>query len=233
MFVPLRFSMIPSAKFQAPLAGFGKWYTGIPGMKETWVGNEQILKVFEPFEASLPIKAMLGESTSSTDDLGLEDPDHAAMKDAVLSDNPKLKDVVEFLLMAADVFGDMNNEATQHIDHGTEFWSNILTGESLETAQANAHESSRLLVQNSQYSIAIATQHANIKALLGGGMENADPAKLLASYQELHNNLQNLLTNMAYGAGRFGHDFDKDMYLRYDHARKAASKRMQLLMGLG
>lgn len=232
--LPMKFRILPFLKFGA-VAGISKLTVPIPGLGVTEKGAGFDVAMLPDLDLRFDWPSLLGKAGSPTPELDGalgRDPNIDGLKKGVLDGNPRLKDIVEFMILAADFMGEVVGSFDAWNQGNTEFWSSLLAGDSLETTQRRSHAVERMCGENLQYQQEIRRHHQNILALLGGGAARVDRAKYGAELGELHSNLSGIISNMTLLENGYGVDSDAGVKASYGAALSAVIKRQNLLLGL-
>jgi len=228
--VPMEFQLSPFSYFGV-MAGISKLTVPIPGLGDKYKGDPFVTEVLDPLEFNFPWDALVGgkSATADLDPLG-SDPNLEAIKKGVMDGNPKLASIIEFIMAATEIVGDIIGEFNVWIEGGTEFWSDILTGESLETSQRNQHHLERMLRENMDYAQEIKRHHENVRALVVGGPGRIPLDRYARELQLLQSDLIGIIVNIETMNGKFGADIEASVLQSYRDASRAVSARQMALL---
>ncbi|MBW2256014.1 MAG: hypothetical protein JRI25_15635, partial [Deltaproteobacteria bacterium] len=228
--VPMEFRIEPTAAWGV-VAGISKLTVGIPGTGDKWRGEPFLAEALDPLEFSFPWEALMGTMSSETADLDHlgDGPNIQAIKAGATDNNPKLAEMIEFIIMATDCLGEAVGELDAFLEGTTEFWATAAS-EGIEAAQRNQHWVERMMNENIQHDKNIRTYHTNLQVLLSMGPSRVDKKEYTRWLELLHKELVSARVNMDTLNGKFMVELDPKKYEDYKKAETAVIKRQKLLI---
>ncbi|MCA9514179.1 MAG: hypothetical protein KC635_04495, partial [Myxococcales bacterium] len=206
--------------------GVGTWWTfNVAKIAET-IAEPVTLAGLAPVTTHLSWGAITGgaagaQSGSIIGEAGVSGEQVAS---ELFDDNPKVRSVVRQLIAAADFFGDLVTEVDAVSRRGGEFWGGLMSGDSLETAQADSEHVERLTREAPEMARKIKAQAAVLTGLAQGGvagMSAGHLAKLLEMAEALRKDVNSLEVDLETLSQKYGADIPQ---AKIDALRAAAQK---------
>jgi len=226
--LPLQTRLTPSAVFRV-VAGVSKYTLGVPGTKATWKGAPVDVELMKPLDMVFPVGSLKDPAGSPTADLDHLDDAGAldALKMAVMDSNPELGRVIQYVIMATDIIGDVVGDVEAWAS-AEQAWFRAQAEGREDEAWSDAHRVRSMMTANMTHQAEIQRHLGNLQALLGGGVERADPDRYRAELGGMVEDLVAIVTNLQ-TLQAMDVDVDSEQLQKYQAAQRAVVKRMERL----